>query len=271
MGGGFRLGAAFSERRRAMDLGLKGRRAIVTGGTRGIGRAIADLLVEEGCHIGVCARTAAQVEEAVAAFRAKGVQATGEAFDVADADHLAGFIDRAAATLGGLDIFVSNISGAMGGGNDAASWRAAVDVDILSTVRGCEAAAPHLEKSGDGAIVVVCTVSAVEASGPRRPYAAVKAAQIPYVKGLARDLAAKGVRANLVSPGSIFFEGGVWDMVKSNIPAMYEATLKRNPMGRMGRPQEVADAVVYLASPRASFITGANLICDGGITQRVGF
>jgi 3-oxoacyl-[acyl-carrier protein] reductase len=114
-------------------------------------------------------------------------------------------------------------------------------------------------------------VSAVEVSGPRRPYSAVKAALVPYVKNLARDLAAAGVRANLVSPGSIFFEGGVWDMVKTNMPERYEATLARNPTGRMGRPDEVADAVVYLASPRASFITGANLICDGAITQRVGF
>jgi len=254
-----------------MDLGLKGKKAIVTGGTRGIGRAIANLLVEEGCDVAVCARTPAQVGDAVAAFKARGAKAAGEAFDVADADHLAGFIDRMAAALGGLDIFVSNISGAMGLANDPAGWRTAVEVDILSTVRGCEAALPHLEKSGAGAIVVIGTVSAVEVSGQRRPYSAVKAALIPYVKNLARDLAAKNVRANLVSPGSIYFEGGVWNMVKDTMPKMYEATLARNPMGRMGRPEEVADAAVYLASPRASFITGANLICDGGITQRVGF
>jgi 3-oxoacyl-[acyl-carrier protein] reductase len=254
-----------------MDLGLKGKRAIVTGGTRGIGRAIANLLAEEGCNVAVCARNRGQVDEAVAAFKAAGVNAAGEAFDVADADHLAGFVDRMAGKLGGLDIFVSNISGAMGGANDPAGWRTAVEVDILSTVRGCEAAVPHLEASGAGAIVVIGTVSAVEVSGARRPYSAVKAALIPYVKNLARDLAAKNVRANLVSPGSIYFDGGVWNMVKDNMPKMYEATLARNPMGRMGRPEEVADAVVYLASPRASFITGANLICDGGITQRVGF
>ena len=254
-----------------MDLGLKGKRAIVTGGTRGIGRAIADLLVEEGCDVAVCARTASQVDEAVAAFKSRGAKAAGEAFDVADADHLAAFVDRMAGALGGLDIFVSNISGSMGAGNDPAAWRKAVEVDILSTVRGCEAAVPHLERSGAGAIVVIGTVSAVEVSGPRRPYSAVKAALVPYVKNLARDLAAKGVRANLVSPGSIYFEGGVWDMVKTNMPKMYEATLARNPTGRMGRPDEIADAVVYLASPRASFVTGANLICDGAITQRVGF
>jgi len=252
-----------------MDLELKGKKAIVTGGTRGIGRAIADLLAEEGCDVAICARTPAQVEEAVAAFKARGVNAAGEAFDVADADALAGFVDRMAGALGGLDIFVANISGAMGGGNDPASWRKAVDVDILSTVRGCEAAVPHLEASGAGAIVVICTVSAVEISGPRRPYSAVKAALIPYVKSLARDLAPKKVRANLVSPGSIYFEGGVWNTVEKSAPDFFKSVVARNPMGRMGTPQEVANAAVFLASPRASFVTGSNVMVDGGGTQRV--
>ena len=254
-----------------MDLGLKGKKAIVTGGTRGIGRAIADLLADEGCDVAVCARTADQVAAAVTAFEARGVKAAGEAFDVADADALAVFVDRMAERLGGLDIFVANISGAMGGGNDPASWRKAVEVDILSTVRGCEAAVPHLEKSGAGAVVVIGTVSAVEVSGPRRPYSAVKAALIPYVKNLARDLAAKNVRANLVSPGTIYFEGGVWNVVEKSMPDFFKGALGRNPMGRMGTPAEVANAAVFLASPRASFITGANLVCDGAITQRVGF
>jgi len=254
-----------------VDLGLKGKKAIVTGGTRGIGRAIADLLVEEGCDVAVCARTPEQVAEAVAAFKAKGVNAMGEAFDVADADALAVFIDRAAGALGGLNIFVANISGAMGGGNDPASWRKAVEVDILSTVRGCEAAVPHLEASGEGAVVVIDTVSSIELGigGGRGPYSSVKAALIPYVKGLSRDLAAKGVRANLVSPGSIYFKGGVWNMIEQHMPEVYKTTLARNPTGRMGRPEEVANAAVFLASPRASFVSGTNLICDGAITQRV--
>jgi 3-oxoacyl-[acyl-carrier protein] reductase len=254
-----------------MDLGLKGKKALVTGGTRGIGRAIADLLVAEGCDVAVCARTPEQVTEAVAAFKAAGVNAYGEAFDVADGDALAGFVDKAAKALGGLDVFVSNISGAMGGGNDPASWRHAVEVDILSTVRGCEAAAPHLEKSGAGSVVVIGTVSAVEISGPRRPYSAVKAALIPYVKNLARDLAPKNVRANLVSPGTIYFKGGVWNQIEQGMPDFFKGALSRNPMGRMGTPEEVANAAVFLASPRASFVTGANLVCDGAITQRVGF
>jgi 3-oxoacyl-[acyl-carrier protein] reductase len=211
------------------------------------------------------------VIETVAAFKASGAGAYGEAFDVADADALAAFVDKAAAALGGLDIFVANISGAMGGGNDPASWRTAVEVDILSTVRGCEAAVPHLEKSGAGSLVVIGTVSAVEVSGPRRPYSSVKAALIPYVKNLARDLAPKNVRANLVSPGTIYFEGGVWNMVENGMPEFFKQMVARNPLGRMGTPEEVANATVFLASPRASFITGANVVCDGAITQRVGF
>jgi len=253
-----------------MDLGLKGKRAIVTGGTRGIGRAIAGLLVAEGCDIAICARTAARVEETVAAFRGKGVKAFGAALDVADGEQLVGFIRSAAETLGGLDIFISNV-GALGGTNDLASWQRGFEIDVLGTVRGCEAAAPFLEASGGGAIVVVGSTAAVEVVGPRRAYSGLKAAILPYLKGLARNLAPKKVRANAVSPGSVFFEGGTWDLMQKKNPERYRQALGRNPTGRMATPEEVANAVVFLASPRASFISGVNLICDGGMTQRVQF
>jgi 3-oxoacyl-[acyl-carrier protein] reductase len=251
-----------------MELGLKGKKAIVTGGTRGIGRAISNLLVEEGCDIGICARSAAQVEEAVAAFKAKGVKAFGAAVDVADGAALKAFVQQTAEKLGGLDIFVSNVS-ALGGGNDEASWQRGFEVDVMGTVRGCETAAPFLEKSGAGAIVVVGTTAAVEVVGPRRSYSATKAAILPYIKSLAANLAPKNVRANVVSPGTIYFKGGVWNQIEQNMPERYKSALGRNPMGRMGSPEEVANAVVFLASSRASFITGTNLICDGSITQRV--
>jgi 3-oxoacyl-[acyl-carrier protein] reductase len=255
----------------SMDLGLKGKKAIVTGGTRGIGRAIANLLVEEGCDIGICARTAAQVEEAVAAFKAKGVKAFGATVDVADGAQLTGFIKSAVGALGGLDIFISNVS-AMGVGNDEASWKKGLEIDVLGTMRGCETAVPFLEKSGAGAIVVVGSTAAVEVVfGTRRAYNGVKAALLPYVKSLARDLASKNLRANVVSPGTIYFKGGVWNLAEQNMPDRYRQVLDRNPMGRMGKPEEVANAVVFLASPRASFISGTNLICDGCITQRVQF
>ena len=254
----------------AVDLGLEHKKAIVTGATRGIGRAIANLLVEEGCDIGICARNAGAVEEAVTAFKRSGVAAHGSAVDVADGPALRAFVETTAEALGGLDIFVSNVS-ALGTGNDEESWRKGFEIDIMGTVRGCEAAVPFLEKSGAGAIVVVGTTAAVEVVGPRRSYSAVKAALVPYVKSLAANLAPKGVRANLVSPGTIYFKGGVWNAIEQNRPDFYKQALARNPMGRMGSPEEVANAVVFLASPRASFITGTNLICDGSITQRVQF
>jgi 3-oxoacyl-[acyl-carrier protein] reductase len=253
-----------------MDLGLKGKKAIVTGGTRGIGRAIANLLVEEGCHMGICARNAGQVEEAVAAFKAKGVQALGTAVDVVDGDSFTGFIKATAGALGGLDIFISNV-GALGGTNDEASWKRGFEIDVLGTVRGCETAVPFLEKSGAGAIVVVGSTAAVEVVGPRRAYSGLKAALLPYIKSLARNLAPNHVRANIVSPGSVYFKGGVWDVMKEKNPDRYRQALSRNPTGRMATPEEVANAVVFLASPRASFISGINVICDGGMTQRVQF
>ncbi len=255
-----------------MDLGLKGKKAIVTGGTRGIGRAIANLLTDEGCDIGICARTATQVEEAIAAFKAKGANAFGSVVDVADGVQLANFIKSTTEALGGLDIFISNVS-ALGIGNDEAWWKKSFEIDVLGMVCGCEAAVPFLEKSGAGAIVVVGSIAAVEAGGlgPRRAYSSVKAAILPYIKSLARDLAGKNVRANVVSPGTIYFKGGVWNMAEQNMPDRYRQALSRNPMGRMGTPEEVANAVVFLASPCASFISGTNLICDGCFTQRVQF
>lgn len=253
-----------------MDLHLKGKKAIVTGATRGIGRAIANLLAEEGCAVALCARHQRGIDEAVAALGQKGVAAAGAAVDVADTRALRAFVGAMAEKLGGLDIFIANVS-ALGMAMDEDTWRKSFNIDVMGTVAGVEAAVPFLEKSAAGAIVVVGTTGAIEMAGPMRPYAAVKAALIPYVKGLARSLAGRGVRANMVSPGNVYFKGGVWNGVEEKNPALFRETLSRNPMGRMGRPEEVADAVVFLASPRAGFITGTNLIIDGALTQRVQF
>jgi 3-oxoacyl-[acyl-carrier protein] reductase len=253
-----------------MDLGLKGKRALVTGGTRGIGRAIVEQLAEEGCDVALCARTAGPVAETVAALQAKGVTAWGSPVDVSDLPALKNWVDAAAAALGGVDVFVANVS-ALAQGMDEESWRKGFEIDVMATVFGCEAALPYLEKSAAGAIVAVGSTAMAEIYGPTRSYAAVKAALIPYIKGLARNLAGKNVRANLVSPGNVYFKGGVWNIVEERNPEMFKSMLARNPTGRMGTPQEVADAVVFLASPRASFITGTNLIIDGALTQRVQF
>jgi NAD(P)-dependent dehydrogenase (short-subunit alcohol dehydrogenase family) len=251
-----------------MDLGLKGRKAIVTGGTRGIGRAIATLLAAEGVDVAICARNREAVDQTVAQLESAGVKAAGGALDVTDLAALRRWVGEAGEALGGLDIFVANVS-ALAQGMDEAAWRRGFEIDVMATVFGIEAALPLLERSDSGAIVAVGSTAMAEIYGPTRSYAAVKAALLPYIKGLARNLAPKNIRANIVSPGNVFFEGGVWDNVRQNNPDMFGQMLARNPTGRMGRPDEVANAVVFLASPRASFITGTNLIIDGALTQRV--
>ena len=253
-----------------MDLELKGKNAIITGGTRGIGRAIVGLLAAEGCNVALCARHEAAVDETVAALANRGVRSCGGRVDVADTQGLRDWIAKAAETLGGLDIFVANVS-ALAQSMDDESWRRSLEIDILATVAGVEAAIPLLQQSKAGAIVVIGTTGAMEIAGPPRPYASAKAALVPYVKALARNLAAKNIRANMVSPGNVYFKGGVWNILEQSNPALFETMLERNPMRRMGTPEEVANAVVFLASPRASFITGTNLIIDGALTQRVQF
>ena len=171
---------------------------------------------------------------------------------------------------GGLGIFVANVS-ALAQSMDDESWRRSLEIDVMATVAGIEAAIPLLEQSTAGAIVVIGTTGAIEIAGPPRPYASAKAALVPYVKALARNLAAKNIRANMVSPGNVYFKGGVWNILEQSNPALFQTMVGRNPMGRMGTPTEVANAVVFLASPRAGFITGTNLIVDGALTQRVQF
>lgn len=253
-----------------MDLKLAGKKAVITGGTRGIGRATADQLADEGCDIAICARSEDAIAPAVEALKAKGVNAVGGQADVRNGAALKNWIAGAADSLGGIDILVANASG-FGVTMDEQGWRQGFDIDILGTFHAVEAAMPFLEKSGAGSIVSISSVAAVESLGNARPYNAVKAALITYMSNLAGDLAPKGIRANTVSPGTIYFEGGVWHQREQENPDVFKGALARNPMGRMGTAEEVASAAVFLASPVASFVTGTNLVVDGALTQRVQF
>ena len=253
-----------------MDLELAGKVALVTGSTKGIGRGIAERLAAEGCHVGICARNEAEVNQAIDELGAHGVKVAGAAVDVASAESMQSWVDHCAATLGGIDIFISNVSA---GGADASEdgWRANFEVDMLATWRGAQLAVPHLEKSSAGSIVVISSTAALEAFAGAVPYGAVKAALLNYSGNLAQDLAPKGIRVNAVSPGPIFIDGGAWDNIKQAMPEIYEGTVAAIPMGRMGSAAEVADAVAFLASPRSSFTTGTNMVLDGGFTKRLQF
>lgn len=254
-----------------MDLGLTQKRAVITGGTRGIGRAIAERLVREGCSIGICARNAGEVSRAVAdlqALASGGARVTGAAADVADTAGLTAWVNEVAAQFGGLDIAIANVS-ALSGAPGEASWRLAMEIDVLGTVRLVDAALLYLEQSPAASIVAISSTAALEAFGGPRPYNAVKAAVINYMSNLATTLAPKQIRANTVSPGTIYFDDGVWGKRQREQPEIYQAALAGNPLGRMGTPHEVANVVAFVASPAASFMTGANVVVDGGFTRRV--
>ena len=256
-----------------MDLGLRGRNAVVLGGTRGIGRAIAGTLAGEGAGVAVCARNADQVKNAVAELQTLGVRAAGASVDITDGAALKSWIANAAEEFGSIDMLFSN-AGAMAQGGDPASWEQNFRLDVLGAVNAFEAARPFLEasgeKNGDAAFVIISSIAAAQAD-TASSYGPVKAALVHMAKGLARQYARKKIRVNVVSPGTVYFKGGVWNMVEQNMPKRYEDALARNPTGRMATPQEIANAAVFLASPASSFTTGSNLVVDGAISNRVNF
>ena len=253
-----------------MDLKLKGLNALVTGGTKGIGRAIAETLAAEGANIAFCARNQEGVTAAVPVLSRYGGKVFGQAVDVGDGLALKTWVEGAASSLGSIDIVVANVS-ALAIANDEAGWQRGFQVDMMGTVRLVDAAMPWLEKSPHAAIVTISSVSGREIDFAAGPYGAFKAAIIHYTQGLAFQLAGKGIRANSVSPGNTYFEGGVWSQIEVGNPKLFADALAHNPTGRMGTPQEMANAVVFLASPAASFITGTNLVVDGALTRGVQF
>ncbi|MEM7329693.1 MAG: SDR family oxidoreductase [Pseudomonadota bacterium] len=256
-----------------MDLNLKGKNCVILGGTRGIGRAIADTLADEGANVALCARNADQVAAAVSELSAKGVQATGASVDVTSGDALKAWIESVGSELGGIDILISN-AGAMAQGNDPQSWKQNFNLDVLGAVNAFDAAEPFLGKAaddnGDAAFIIIASISAAVADNAGS-YGPIKAALIHMAKGLARQHAKRGIRTNVVSPGMVYFEGGIWHQVEQNMPDFFKQAVSRNPTGRCATPQEIANAAVFLASPLSSYTTGSNLIVDGTVSNRVNF
>lgn len=251
-----------------MDLGLKGLRAIVTGGTKGIGRRAADMLADEGCDVSVCARHGSEVAACVAALEGKGVKAYGEPVDVADKVALENWVAASAKALGGLDIVVANVS-ALAVSDDEEAWQNQFNVDMMHTVRVVNAALPHLEVSKHPSITIVSSVSGREIDFTGPAYGAFKAALIHYAHGLAYKLAPKHIRVNSVSPGNVYFKDGIWNWIEDNNPELFKTALDLNPTGRMATAEEIGRGIVFLASPASSFTSGTNLVIDGALTKGV--
>ena len=250
-----------------MDLQLNGTRVLVTGGTRGIGRAIVQQFLEEGATVGFCARSADEVTATQDALKDVG-NVTGSAVDVGAGDALAAWVEDCAQAFGGLDVIVANVS-ALAIPDTEENWQASLNVDLMHTVRLVRAAMPHLERSDAASIIAISSVSGRESDFASGPYGTAKTAIIGYISGLALQLAEKGIRANTVSPGNTYFDGGVWQNIEANNRELYDMAVGLNPTGHMGTPEEIAGPVVFLASPVARRISGTNLVVDGALTRGI--
>jgi 3-oxoacyl-[acyl-carrier protein] reductase len=245
-----------------MELGLAGKGVIVTGGSKGIGRSVALAFAREGADVAICARGAEALEKTAAELSGLGTKVHASTCDVADQTSLEGFLDRAHDALGRVHVLVNNASG-FGVTDNEEGWERGFKVDMMATVRATWRVAPWIAEAGGGAIVHISSIAGLE-GGRTVPYGAAKAAVLLHARSTARTLAGKKIRVNAIAPGAIEFPGGSWAAIKSMNPKTYESTLNRIPFKRLGTPEEVANAVIFLASDAARWITGHTLVVDGG-------
>lgn len=247
-----------------MAFDFQGRRVVVAGGSRGIGRSIALAFAAAGADVSICARGAQALQATAAELSAHGRRVHAAPCDLADAAAVAGYVQAAAAALGGIDILVNNASG-FGMGDDEAGWAAGLAVDVMAMVRASHAALPFLQQAQGASILHIASISGFRPSTRAPAYAAVKAAMMSYTGSQAAMLArSHGIRVNCIAPGSIEFPGGVWDERRRAADPLYERTLKSIPFGRMGTPEEIAEVALFLASPQARWVTGQTIAVDGG-------
>lgn len=252
-----------------MDLKISGKTAMVTGGTRGIGRAIVEAFIAEGANVAFCARNASEVAEAEESLASKG-RAIGTVLDVQDATSLSEWVEATATEFGGIDMVVNSVS-ALAIPDTEENWYESFNVDMMGTVNLSKLVIPYLEKSDMASLISISSVSGREADFASGPYGTMKTAIIGYMAGLALSLADKGIRVNTVSPGNTYHQDGVWPGLESSDPELFAQAMSLNPTGRMGTPEETAASVVFLSSPRSSRTTGANLLIDGALTRGIQF
>ncbi len=251
-----------------MDLKLEKKKILIIGGTKGIGRAITLRFASEQALISICGRKSKNIKATLKEAKEKGTLASilyFKSLNALNKKQLSSWVEKSAEILGGIDILIYTVSA------QSYDWEKMFQLDLMSCVQAVDLSVPHLEKSKHASIVIISSVAASLKVPSYKPYSSIKAALISYVGSLSSELIYKGIRVNAVSPSEVFFKDGFWDKMKTEAPKLYKTTLKSLPLSRFARPEEVADLVTFLSSPIASYITGNNLIIDGGSSKHVRF